>query len=143
MTEKEVVLTLVSTQRFKDCAPETSKLVTQGTLRVLDGAVELSYAETELTGLNGTTTSFRIEPERIILSRSGALTSRMVFVPGEEDCSLYDMGFGALMIAVRTEEMESNLGENGGKLRVRYGIAVENETAGEIEYRMTVRPKKK
>lgn len=143
MTEKEVVVTLVSTQCFKGCEPETSKLVTQGTLRVIDGAVELSYAETELTGLEGTTTQFRIEPNRVELSRSGALTSRMVFVLGEEDCSLYDMGFGALMIAVRTEEVESDLGENGGSLRVRYGIAVENETAGEIEYRMTVRPKKK
>lgn len=142
MTEKEVILTLLSRQQFKDCEPETSKLVTQGTLRVQGDAIELSYAETELTGLEGTTTQFRIEPNRVELSRSGALTSRMVFVTGEEDCSLYDMGFGALMIAVRTEELKNEMGENGGKLRVRYAIAVENETAGEIEYRLTVRPKK-
>lgn len=139
---KEVLLTIVSRQQFQDAEPETTQLLTQGTLRECSGVLELSYAETELTGLSGTTTTFCIEPERIVLKRSGALTSQMVFALGQEDCSLYDMGFGALMIAVRTQELQNEMGENGGKLRVRYTIAVENETAGEIEYRITVKQKK-
>ena len=111
-------------------------------MRCEDGAVELSYEETELTGLSGTTTTFRIEGARVILSRTGALKSRMVFAVGQEDHSLYDIGYGALMIAVRAESIRSSVGEDGGVLEICYAISIEEETAGEIEYKIEVRPKK-
>ena len=141
--EKEVLLTITGTQRIQDEPPETTKLVTEGVMRFEDDAVELSYEETELTGLTGTVTTFRIEGARVILSRSGALESRMVFAVGQEDHSLYDIGYGALMIAVRAERIRSNVNENGGTLEVAYAISIEEETAGTIEYRVDVRPKEK
>ena len=63
----------------------------------------------ELTGMEGTTTVFRVEPARITLQRSGTLESQMVFALGHEDRSLYDMGFGALMITVLTDRLELSL----------------------------------
>ncbi|MBO2526650.1 MAG: DUF1934 domain-containing protein [Clostridiales bacterium] len=139
--EKEVLLTITGTQHFQDEEPETTKLVTEGILRCEDGAVELSYEETELTGLTGTQTTFRIEGARVILTRTGALESRMVFAVGQEDRSLYDIGYGALMIAVRAESIRSDVNENGGTLQVSYAISIEEETAGTIEYLIEVRPK--
>ena len=141
--EKEVLLTITGTQHFQDEAPETTKLVTEGVLRCEDGAVELSYEETELTGLTGTRTTFRIEGGRVVLTRTGAMESRMVFAVGQEEHSLYDIGYGALMIAVRAESIRSSVGENGGTLQVAYAISIEEETAGEIEYVIEVRPKRK
>ena len=141
--EKEVLLTITGTQRIQDEPPETTKLVTEGVMRFEDDAVELSYEETELTGLTGTVTTFRIEGARVILSRSGALESRMVFAVGQEDHSLYDIGYGALMIAVRAERIRSNVNENGGTLEVAYAIAIEEESTGTIEYRVDVRPKER
>ena len=140
--EKEVLLTITGTQRFQHEAPETTKLVTEGLMRCEDGAVELSYDETELTGLTGTKTTFRIEDARVILRRTGALESRMVFAVGQEEHSLYDIGYGALMIAVRAERIRSDVGEHGGTLSVCYAISIEEEMAGEIEYVIEVRPKK-
>lgn len=141
--EKEVLLTITGTQHFQHEAPETTKLVTEGLMRCLDGAVELSYEETELTGLTGTQTTFRIEGARVILTRTGALESRMVFDVGQEEHSLYDIGYGALMICVRAESIRSDVDENGGTLQVAYAISIEEETAGEIEYVIKVRPKRK
>lgn len=141
--EKEVLLTITGTQHFQNEAPETTKLVTEGLMRCRDGAVELSYEETELTGLTGTRTTFRIEDKRVILSRTGAVESRMVFAVGQEEHSLYDIGYGALMIAIRTERLHASVGENGGTLRVSYAISIEEETAGKIEYVIEVRPKRR
>ena len=114
----EVLLTIDGTQRFQNDTPETTSLVTDGTLRVEDGAVILSYAESELTGMRGTQTTFRIEPDRVTLTRTGAVQSVMVFAVGREDRSLYDVGVGALMICVRTERISSTMDENGGVLEV-------------------------
>ena len=137
----EVLLTIDGVQRFQNEAPETTNLVTDGTLRTENGAVLLSYAESELTGMSGTQTTFRIEPERVTLTRTGAVQSVMVFAVGEEDRSLYDVGVGALMITVRTERISSNIDENGGTLEVAYAISIEDDTAGTIQYRVEARRK--
>ena len=139
--EKQVLLSILSIQQFMAEKPEETRFVTEGTLRKVDGAIEISYAESELTGLVGTMTTFRIEHDRVILQRSGAVQSKMSFIIGQEDRSLYDMGFGALMITIRTERMQSDLTEDGGKLKVSYVITIEEEAAGYIEYLIEVRLK--
>lgn len=139
--EKQVLLTIVSTQKFMSEEPEDTELVTDGTLSVVDGAVEISYKESELTGLQGTTTTFRVEDKKVTLERSGAVKSKMSFEVGQEDRSLYDMGFGALMITIRTEKLQSDLTENGGTFRVAYAITIEEQSAGWIEYNIDVRLK--
>lgn len=136
----DVLLTIVSKQRFMEEKPEETKLVTQGTMRMHDGCIEISYAESELTGLIGTVTTFCIERDRVALRRTGNVQSVMNFMVGHEDRSLYDIGFGALMITVRTERIESTVKENGGTLRVAYGIVIEDEAAGFIEYTIDVKP---
>lgn len=141
MMEKQVLLTIVSRQRFMDQEPEETKLVTEGTMRQVDGVIEIAYPETELTGLLGTTTTFRVEGDRVHLLRSGAVQSKMSFIVGTEDRSLYDMGFGALMIAVRTERISVRLGDDGGSLSVGYAISIEDETSGFIDYDIQVRVK--
>lgn len=132
--EQKVLLTILSQQQFQQERPEKTKLVTEGTMSVEDGRVILSYWESALTGLEGTKTSFLIEEGKVTLTRSGAVESKMTFAVGKEDRSLYDMGFGALMIAVRTEHIKSSFHKHGGSLRVSYGIVIEDETAGSIRY---------
>lgn len=138
--EKPVLLTISSVQQFEQEEPETTQLVTTGVMQFPDGAIELSYAETELTGLVGTRTIFRVEKDRVVLSRSGAVESRMTFIPGQEDFSLYDMGFGALMINLRTEKICCDLTEDGGTLTVSYNIVIEEEATGFITYEIRVQP---
>lgn len=138
--EKPVLLTISSVQQFEQEEPETTQLVTTGVMQFPDGAIELSYAETELTGLVGTRTIFRVEKDRVVLSRSGAVESRMTFIPGQEDFSLYDMGFGALMINLRTEKICCDLTEDGGTLTVSYTIVIEEEATGFITYEIRVQP---
>ena len=89
----------------------------------------------------GTTTTFRMAPQRVELERRGKVSSRMVFEPGVEDRSLYDMGFGALMIAVRAEKVRLDFNDNGGSASVSYTIDIEGQAAGRIDYRIDVRKK--
>ena len=113
-----VILSISGTQRFGEDAPETTELVTEGELERRDGALILSYEESELTGMEGTVTTFRIAPPVITLQRTGAVESKMVFTEGVEDRSLYDMGFGALMITVCADTIRSDMSETGGTLDV-------------------------
>ncbi len=136
--ERKIRLRIHSTQQYMSEEAESTELFTEGTMREENGVWLLSYEETALTGLPGTTTTFAVAPEKITLTRTGALRSQMEFALGQEHHSLYDMGFGTLMIAVRPTQMHVSLDENGGFFEVIYALCVEGSTAGEVKYRIDV-----
>ena len=97
--ELPVLLTIRSEQHFEDMAPDSIELVTEGSLTPTgEGGLILSYQESELTGLEGTTTSFEVRGPQVILSRTGSVNSQMVFEEGKQHTSLYETPFGLLLI---------------------------------------------
>ena len=136
-----VVLSLRGQQSYLDQDPEVIELVTEGVLQQHDGGWDLSYEESDLTGLLGVTTTFRIEPGKIVLTRTGKLDSQMVFQEGKSHDSLYRMDFGALMITVRGKKVAYDLTEEGGVVDLVYSIEIEQSAAGEIDYHLEIRKK--
>ena len=104
-----------------------------------DGGWDITYEERELTGRLGVTTTFRVEPERVTLSRTGKLSSTMVFQEGVSHDSLYKMEFGALMITVTATRIFCDLTPTGGFLDLVYHIVIEDSEAGEIDYHLDIR----
>lgn len=140
--KRNVVLTVSGTQYYPNQEPETIELVTDGTLEFCDGGWNICYEESELTGLVGVTTMFRLEPEQVTLSRTGKLQSTMVFRLGVPHESLYQMEFGTLLMTVCARLIEAAIDENGGTIDLQYTIAIENSDAGIVEYHMEARPRK-
>lgn len=139
--KKSVVLSICGTQYYPGQKPEVIELVTDGTLEYTRGGWNICYEESELTGLAGVTTTFRLEPEQVTLERSGKLHSQMVFRQGVPHDSLYQMEFGALLMTVCAQTIEAKIDENGGAVDLQYAISIENSDAGLVEYHLEVRPK--
>ena len=94
--ENNVIISIKGKQSYEDMEDETIELVTEGRLDpVGTEGYTLSYQESELTGLEGTLTTFQIEPERITLLRIGEVNSQMVFEQGRRHLSLYDTPYGS------------------------------------------------
>lgn len=138
---KAVVLSICGSQYYPNQKPEVIELVTDGTLEFRDGGWEICYEESELTGLAGVTTTFRLEPGQVTLERTGKLQSRMVFRQGIPHQSLYQMEFGALLLTVCAKMIEAQIDENGGVVDLQYAIEIENSDAGMVDYHLKVRPK--
>ncbi len=137
----DVVLSIRGSQHYAEQEPEIIELVTDGTLEFLDGGWNITYEESDLTGLAGVTTTFRLEPGQIILSRTGKLKSQMIFREGECHDSLYQMEFGALLITVCAKHIEAQISENGGTVELLYSIEIEQNAAGMVEYLLEIRRK--
>ncbi|MCQ2418381.1 MAG: DUF1934 domain-containing protein [Clostridia bacterium] len=140
MNEKKVLLTIKSTQQYEDQTPEVIELTTGGTFRIEGDTCVLSYKETELTGLYGAVTTFTVSPERVVLQRDGAVSSRMEFVLNEQHESLYATENAALYIRVTAKKMQIELDENGGFFEVSYSVVIEQTTEGHITYHIDVQP---
>ncbi|MBQ2244624.1 MAG: DUF1934 domain-containing protein [Oscillospiraceae bacterium] len=138
---KEVILTIRGTQYYEEGQPEVIELVTEGTLELVDGGWEIGYEESELTGLLGVHTTFRVEEEKITLTRTGKLRSQMIFQIGVLHESLYQMEFGALMITVCATKLVHDITENGGTVDLTYGIDIEQSAGGMVEYHLDIRAK--
>ena len=139
--KRTVVLSIQGTQRYEDQAPEVIELVTEGTMEFRDNGWDIAYEESALTGLEGVTTTFRVEKEQITLTRTGKLNSQMIFRQGETHDSLYQMEFGTLMLTVEAKFMYFDILPDGGSIDLTYGISIENTEAGIIDYHLDIRAK--
>ena len=139
--KQNVVLSICGKQNYADQEPEVIELVTEGTMEFTEGGWDISYEESALTGLEGVTTTFRVEPGKVILTRTGKLNSQMVFQKGVPHESLYQMEFGALMITVEAKFLYFDILPEGGTIDLTYSISIENTEAGMIDYHLDIRAK--
>ena len=136
--KKDVLITVRGTQ-VTDNGPETVELMTRGTMTGRNGKFAISYEETELTGTAGVTSTFLIlNPQRVVLTRSGAIKSRMAFTKGVKDESLYDLGFGSLLLGVYTKDILVDLSEDGGRLFIDYVVELEQAITSRNSYEVMI-----
>ncbi|MTR31887.1 DUF1934 family protein [Pseudoflavonifractor sp. BIOML-A14] len=141
--DKSVIISIKGKQSYEDVEDETIELVTEGLLnKEGEGEYTLSYQESELTGLEGTLTTFQVEQGRITLMRIGEVNSQMVFEEGRRHLSMYDTPYGALAIGINTRRMRSSLGEHGGDIEIDYAIEIDHAMAGQNLFQINVREKK-
>ena len=140
--EKPVIISIRGVQSLEPGEEDVMELVTQGVLRQEEGeGFSLSYLESELTGLEGTLTTFQVEPDCITLLRMGEFNSQMVFQPGRRHFSMYDTPYGALSISVNTRKMRAALDDHGGQIEIDYAIEIDHAVAGENAFHIDVREK--
>lgn len=139
--EFPILLSIRGEQYFDDMEPDSTELMTEGVMSLTDTGVRLSYWETELTGMEGTLTTFLVEDARVTLSREGAVSSRMVFEEGRQHTSLYETPFGELSVDIQTSFLRHDLSRQGGQMEIRYSIAVEHVVTGRNHFQIRVRCK--
>jgi uncharacterized beta-barrel protein YwiB (DUF1934 family) len=139
--QKPVILFVKGEQYYDDAEPDGSELMTEGTLSTTPDGFRLSYEESELTGMEGTTTTFEIRGAQVLLTRSGKVNSQMVFEEGRQHTSLYETPFGELTVDIQTSRLYHHMTERGGVLEIRYSIAVEHTVTGRNCFKIRVREK--
>lgn len=137
-----VMLSIQGEQYFDDIDPDGTELLTAGTMEWLDeGRVLLEYQETELTGMEGTTTTFDVNGSKVTLTRTGTVNSQMVFEEGRQHTSLYETPFGEMTVDIQTSRLRHNLNERGGVMDIKYSIAVEHTVTGRNCFKIRVKRK--
>lgn len=137
--KKDVWLSINSTQQFVDGEQEEISLVTEATLYERGGKYYVAYDESELTGLEGTKTTVKMADREVLLVRTGAHPSHMLFAEDERHVGLYQTAMGIeLAIATHTSHIHNAVGENGGELVIDYSIELDSTVIGEHHFEMVV-----
>lgn len=134
-----VLLTIRGEQYYDHAEPDATELLTEGTMTLAEDGITLCYQETALTGMEGTTTAFRIQGDQVFLTRSGTVSSQMIFQKGRQHTSLYETPYGELAVDIQTAQLRHNLTRRGGLLEIQYSIAVEHTVTGRNRFKIQVR----
>lgn len=92
------------------------ELTAEGFLSEADGRIEITYSESELTGMEGATTQISFakkEPELISMLRGGSVTTAMVFEPGKRHICVYETPIMPFELCIHTLRVKNDLMTRG------------------------------
>ncbi len=136
---RDVIISIFGEQNDPSGEHDSVELVTAGQYGFENGESRFTYEESELTGLNGTRTTFTINPMGVVLRREGSMNSEMVFEQGRKNFFLYETPYGSATMGVDTRRIDTRLDEHGGDLEIDYDIDFNHTLMGRNKFRINVR----
>lgn len=125
--QNKAMITIIGTQKYPDGNDDRQELVTVGSYYVRNGAYYILYQESEITGMEGVTTSLRVDEGHLTLNRMGAAELKQEFKPGVYHKSTYVTSYGNLWLSVLTTHLQSDLTAQGGRISLEYDLFVDDE----------------
>ncbi len=129
MRMKDVIISVTGVQQGVN-GPDAMELVTAGQYGQDEKETLLTWQESELTGMEGTKTSLRVQPRGVVLSREGTLNTRMEFEEGRKRYFLYETPFGSATMGLNTRRIVNRLGVHGGEIEIDYSVDMDDTVVG-------------
>ncbi|MBD7912632.1 MULTISPECIES: DUF1934 domain-containing protein [Clostridium] len=120
--DKKAIISIISNASMDD--GDVIEVVSPGKYIKLDNGYKAVYEETEISGMDGTTTTLTIQDKEVILEREGTTTTKMQFNKAEPSVSMYQTPYGMLEISINTKELTVDMNEDGGELKIDYSLGV-------------------
>jgi uncharacterized beta-barrel protein YwiB (DUF1934 family) len=123
------MLKIIGSQITRYEGDERVEFITEGKFVEDDDSVLLSYDESELSGMEGCTTSVRITGDKIKMERYGSLIgvdTAIEFEQGRRFKGYYDTPFGSIEMEVLTNFVVNNIERKNvsGYLDIDYNISL-------------------
>lgn len=125
---KQVKVTITGKQYDKQGEETVLELVSVGRYYHKAGIDYVTYQETEVSGMEGTTTLLKIYSDYVVLIRTGSVEQKMVFQLGHTHSGSYITPYGRFFITVITKELNVNITQDDlGKIEIHYDIKLDGE----------------
>ncbi|MDP4180144.1 MAG: DUF1934 domain-containing protein [Bacillota bacterium] len=137
--KKYVIISVKGTQTSNNLDTNILELVTEGKYYKKGNAYFITYKESEVTGMEGTTTTLKISDGVVTLMRFGAVNSQFIFEQGQKHLSYYDTTYGTFTVGVYANEVEVKVNDEGGEIKVDYQLEIDNNKSGENDFHVFIR----
>ncbi len=121
------MIKVVGIQRDPQGEENTIELITEGKRYIKNNAMYIVYEESEISGMEGSTTTLKIEGDnRVSMKRYGSADSHMVFEKGRHFSGEYKTPYGHFKMELKTRELMVDLphGEKKGKIEIGYDMLI-------------------
>lgn len=135
---KNVIISVRGNQYHGDDS-DSIELVTEGKYYKKGNNYFVTYKETEITGMEGTTTTLKISDGKVTLMRFGENNSQLVFEQGQKHLCHYETPHGSFTVGVFSNQVNINIDDAGGELNVDYLLEIDHIKAGKNDFCMKIR----
>lgn len=122
---RKVIVTVIGTQT--DAAGEENRMefVTVGSRQDKNGISYITYRESEVTGLEGTTTLLKLYPDYFSVVRMGAVEHKQEYRMGRPCPSVYITPYGRLEMTILTRRLEMMTDGGGESITAGYDLTID------------------
>ncbi len=127
---KDIMLKIIGKQLYSNEEEEKVEFMTEGKfVEENDGSIFLVYDESEFSGVEGCTTSLKINGDKVLMQRSGEqvpLDTEIEFEKGKRFTGYYNTPYGAIEMEVLTNEVINKIDrdQGNGTLNIDYHISL-------------------
>jgi uncharacterized beta-barrel protein YwiB (DUF1934 family) len=137
---KNVIISVKGNQAMDREESNIMELVTEGKYYKKGNSYYVTYKESDLTGMEGTTTTLKIcEDGKVTLMRFGTVNSQFVFEQGQRHISHYDTAFGNFTVGILANTVDVNVNDQGGEIAVDYQLDVDDKNPGYNDFHLLIR----
>src|SRR3712207_2459156 len=118
--DKKAIISVVSKQKGND--DDIIEVVTPGKYYKKGQKYYAVYEESELSGMEGTTTILKIGQDEFTIIRKGTIDAKMVFKNEFKDHILYSTPQGALGLSMDILDVKVDVNDDGGLVYANYNL---------------------
>lgn len=133
--ESKAIISVSSKQTDSDII----EVVTPGDFYKKDGSYYAVYEETEISGMEGTTTTLKIGSDNFSLIRTGSTSGKMDFDNKEDSISMYNTPYGTIELTIETKELKIDIDENGGDVFINYNMSISGQSPQNTELKINIK----
>lgn len=125
--KQQVQVKIIGTQKDAQGEENIIELITEGSLFKKNDKYYVIYEETELSGMEGSTTTLKIDSEdRVNIRRFGSAKADMIFEKGKTHSTGYETPYGLVEMNITTHRISVSIDEDLPKitLKIQYRIKV-------------------
>lgn len=136
MNEEKIPVSLKLVTEIRDQSRKENMVQeTEGFLYAKNNATFLSYNE-EIENAGEVQTVVKIQDEKVLIIRTGAVTMKQTFTKGKETEGTYQSPYGKMSMVTKTENIRTSFKNiHNGKLFLTYLLEMQGNQLG--RYRMT------
>lgn len=124
-----------------DGEADCTTLTTDCTIADKGGKIEIEYAESEITGMEGATTKVvfdKKDPGLVSILREGSVSTALVFEEGKRHLCMYETPYFPIEMCINTITLENHLSYEGGKMVAEYLVEMNGILAEKTHITLTI-----
>lgn len=138
--ENNVMIRIKTLQEADGEQLDPIELETPGVFGVLNQKYYIKYRESEMTGFPDTTTTLKIWPGNVVVTRKGRFQMQLHYREGERNLCMYPTPYGEIAASIETTRIDYHFREEEGSLRVDYTLDPDNENFIQNSLRVQIQP---
>ena len=140
--KNDAIIKFVTVQTTDDGESDVLEVNAQGTFEKTENGYVVEYQEID-EEMEGSKTTISLDsPEKVTITRSGNYNSQFIIEENKRHSCHYETPAGSLMMGVFASSVFNNLGDHGGKIKLRYTIDFNSSMVAENTVTVLVKVKK-